>query len=402
LPHWFLNFDEWALLLQASEKVQLPVLRNAISLGQIFKSKGADKESYTKHILAQCIRQIMGSELGPIAKSQRVGQLLSKYGVPGLKYNMKEFKYDGYGKLVDEAGFNRVLKACTLEDPRIPNPQKISLFDLNSLEEIIDLAILYEESYGRTNVRNFCSTLQLRVQNLLTREDFTFLKADNASYQDYLLMLMGLSEKKESIIKTKQIVVIDLSYYPDEVIEVISSVISRMLFEGLQKIDPRNHYPIHIIIEEAHRYISEKDSENVFQAKKIFERIAKEGRKYGMSLVVSSQRPSELSKTVLSQCSNYIVHRIMNPEDLMYVKRMTPYISEEILNELPYIPRQQALIFGSSVNMPMMFKVREANPKPKSDDNKIVEHWYKDRDHAITFKFGGTGKIGSDELSPND
>jgi len=118
-----------------------------------------------------------------------------------------------------------------------------------------------------------------------------------------------------------------------------------------------------------------------------------------MSLIVSSQRPSELSKTVLSQCSNYIVHRIMNPEDLVYIKRMTPYISEEILNELPYIPQQQALIFGSAVNMPMMFKVRDAKPRPKSDNNEIVKHWYKDSLHSVDLFLGNVETINDDEFA---
>lgn len=388
LPHWFLNFDEWALLLQASEKVQLPVLRSAISLGQIFKSAGDEKVKYINHILARCVGQIMASDQGSVSKSQRVKQLLDKYRTDKINNDLAAFKFNQYGALTSESDFNTVIKDCTLEDPKIPNPQKTAPFDLEALEEILDLAILYEESYGRSNIRNFCSSLQLRAQNLLTRADFDFLKTTSASFKDYLLKLLGLTETEEKIKKTTQIIVIDLSMYQDEIIEVISSVLSRILFEGLQRMKPRNEYPIHIVIEEAHRYISERDSENIFQAKKIFERIAKEGRKYGMSLIISSQRPSELSKTVLSQCSNFIVHRIMNPEDLLYIKRMTPYISEEIINELPYVPRQQALIFGSSVNMPMMLKVREAKPKPKSDDNEITKHWYKDPNHNVTLDFG--------------
>lgn len=389
LPHWFLNFDEWALLLQASEKVQLPVLRNAISLGQLFKLVGTEKEKYIKHILAQCIGQILASDQGAISKAQRVRQLLTKYGVDGIKADMPAFKFNNFGSAENEPALQDVLKNCTLEDSKIPNLQKISHFDLNSLEEIIDLAILYEESYGRSNIRNFCSSLQLRAQTLLTRNDFAFLKTENSiSFKDYFFKLMGLQEEGGEIKKRTQVIIIDLSTFQDEIIEVISSVLSRVLFEGLQRIKPRNQFPLHVIIEEAHRYISEKDSENTFQAKKIFERIAKEGRKYGMSLIISSQRPSELSKTVLSQCSNYIVHRIMNPEDLAYIRKMTPYISEEVLNELPYIPRQQALIFGSAVNMPMMFRVREASPRPKSDDNEIVKHWFKGKGYVVDLEFG--------------
>jgi len=130
-------------------------------------------------------------------------------------------------------------------------------------------------------------------------------------------------------------------------------------------------------LEEAHRYISDDAGKIFGDANKIFERIAKEGRKYGMFLLVSSQRPSELSKTVLSQCSNFIIHRIQNPEDLMHIRQMTPHISASILSRLPSIPRQHALVFGHSVQIPTLFKVNNANPTPHSNDNDITKNWFK-------------------------
>ena len=105
--------------------------------------------------------------------------------------------------------------------------------------------------------------------------------------------------------------------------------------------------------------------------------LAKEGRKFGMFLMISSQRPSELSKTVLSQCSNFIVHRIQNPEDLSHIRQITPHISDTILKRMPSIPTQHALIFGHAVNLPTTFKVNEAKPKPKSDNNKVSENWFQ-------------------------
>ncbi|OZA91447.1 MAG: ATPase, partial [Azorhizobium sp. 39-67-5] len=103
---------------------------------------------------------------------------------------------------------------------------------------------------------------------------------------------------------------------------------------------------------------------------------AKEGRKYGMFLVVASQRPSELSKTVLSQCSNFVVHRIQNPDDLSQIRQMTPFISDAVLKRLPSLPKQHALVFGTSVNLPTTFKVRNADPRPSSDDTRIVDLWF--------------------------
>ena len=129
--------------------------------------------------------------------------------------------------------------------------------------------------------------------------------------------------------------------------------------------------PVHLVLEEAHRYVAERPSRHAIDASRIFERIAKEGRKYGVFLQVASQRPSELSKTVLSQCSNFVVHRIQNPDDLSHIRQMTPFISESVMKRLPSLPKQHALIFGNAVNLPTTFKVRDVEPKPKSDDAAI-------------------------------
>jgi len=99
--------------------------------------------------------------------------------------------------------------------------------------------------------------------------------------------------------------------------------------------------------------------------------------------MISSQRPSELSKTVLSQCSNFIVHRIQNPEDLAHIRQITPHISDTILKRMPSIPTQHALIFGHAVNLPTTFKVNEAKPRPKSDNNNISENWFKPKGHIV-------------------
>lgn len=409
LPHWFLNFDEWALLLQASEKVQIPVLRTAINLAKKFSDSPEDTTAQElNHILAVSLIQILSSGEGAAGQANRIYTLLRRFNQQDMLTILSDcnfsVKFGNFPNEGDRKNFDDRVSEFIIEDFSIKDENQLKAFDVERMDHFLDLAMLYEESYGRSNVRNYCASLQTRLQSLLSRKkDYDFLFGNQEiEFENYLFKLMGLQKKEGKTVKGTQLIIIDLSVYPDEVVEVISSVLSRILFEGLQHLKPRNEYPVHIIIEEAHRYISEKDSDNLFQAKKIFERIAKEGRKYGMSLLVSSQRPSELSKTVLSQCSNFIVHRIMNPEDLMYIKRMTPYISEEILNELPYIPRQQALIFGSAVNMPMMFKVREAKPKPKSDDNEITKHWYKNPGYVVELDFGDFNAVPKSvvEVSP--
>jgi DNA helicase HerA-like ATPase len=140
---------------------------------------------------------------------------------------------------------------------------------------------------------------------------------------------------------------------------------------------------VHLLLEEAHRYIANTPSRYAIDASHIFERIAKEGRKYGLFLIAASQRPSELSKTVLSQCSNFVIHRIQNPDDLSQIRQMTPFISDAVLKRLPSLPKQHALIFGTSVNLPTTFRVRNAVPLPKSDDAKIRDLWFHEEGRTV-------------------
>ena len=127
----------------------------------------------------------------------------------------------------------------------------------------------------------------------------------------------------------------------------------------------------------------------------------KEWRKYGLFLLAASQRPSELSKTVLSQCSNFVVHRIQNPDNLSHIRQMTPFISEAVLKRLPSLPKQHALVFGTSVNLATTFRVRDSNPLPRSDDAKIRDLWFHEAGRAALIEIvvanGNDGVPNGDE-----
>lgn len=115
----------------------------------------------------------------------------------------------------------------------------------------------------------------------------------------------------------------------------------------------------------------------------MFERIAREGRKYGLSLVVASQRPSELSKTVLSQCNSFIVHRLQNPEDLRYFKEIVPGIYGPMLEQIPALAPQTALVLGECVSAPALVKIRDPRPVPRSRDPRFYKYWTQDAAPAV-------------------
>ena len=178
-----------------------------------------------------------------------------------------------------------------------------------------------------------------------------------------------------------QITIIDLSLLPFQVLETITGLIGRIILEFLSRFEKskRGSMPVVIALEEAQNYIPEinkKDRESI--SRKVFERIAREGRKYGLSLLVSSQRPSELSKTVLSQCNSFIIHRIQNPDDQVYIRKLVSSANSEILNQLPTLPQQHVIVMGDCVRTPVVAKMNTASPKPNSNNPEFIQNWLKE------------------------
>lgn len=411
LPHWFLNIDEWALLLQASEKTQLPILRKALGIATIINDQNQNSKEYREQlnfILATAIGQILRSDIGSPSKRDRIISILNKYKTVDIELS-KQFTYlDSDNNSQTKLRYDRFTPDCTINNClvvhygglvgsdqliqyveqveesgeykflsgniKIPEINPDTRFSFNTLEDALDIAILHEEAYGNKQIRDYCSSLITRFKSLKERQEFNFLSKNNEDIEkdSFLDNLLGVSAN----LKKSQITIIDLNSVEDEVVEVISCVITRMIFERLKDLPGRNTFPVNLVLEEAHRYIAERKTSHFGEANKIFERVAKEGRKYGLFLVVSSQRPSELSKTVLSQCSNFIVHRIQNPDDLNHIRQMTPHISTNILYRLPSVPTQHALVFGSSVQIPTLFRVNDASPLPNSANSDIIKHWF--------------------------
>ena len=378
LPHWFLNIDEWALLLKASEKSQLPILRNALGFTQNLS------QEIISHIYACNIMYVYEHWESSVTKRQRIISLIDKSKI-AIDYSKLDAKFGNFSNKQEEDNFKISVKNYIKEDVNIDLKFNSDYFEFKDLEQALENAILYEEYHGNKQIRDYCSSMITRFKSIKEREDFRFLTTtqNDKSIDEYIYSLLGIEKQEDNAIKKNQVIIIDLNSANDETVEVISCVISRLIFEKLKTAKDRNQFPINLVLEEAHRYISTESGKIFGDANRIFERIAKEGRKYGMFLLVSSQRPSELSRTVLSQCSNFIVHRIQNPEDLSHIRQITPHISETILKRLPSIPTQHALIFGHSVNLPTTFKVNEANPKPKSDNNEISKNWFKEKDSQV-------------------
>ncbi|MGQ1787489.1 ATP-binding protein [Saccharicrinis sp. GN24d3] len=249
-------------------------------------------------------------------------------------------------------------------------------FDYNFLQTAVDIVLLEEEARGNGRIREFTSTVLSRLDYFLHNPDCDFMRDNSTVFKDSIEYLENhLATKLDN--DSDQLVLIDSSEVGNDVLELMTSVVSRMIFEfrKSKRGDDRRKSPVHLILDEAHRYIK-KDADYILK-ENIFERIAREGRKFSLYLLISSQRPSELSSTVLSQCGNYIIHRIQNEVDMKYIYSVLPYYSDDYSTKIKQAVPGEALIFGNCVPMPLQVKINRANPDPNSENCNISNEWFK-------------------------
>lgn len=272
-----------------------------------------------------------------------------------------------------------------------------------------------EQEFSGNRIREFVSTLKLRLVSYMqddriaaplllnSRNNFDHSLArfiafilgdicklydefDDDVYSDYHDKNNFLNKDKPS-----QLTIIDMSMIPCEVLETITGLIGRIILEFVSKFESkdRGKMPTVLVLEEAQNYIPEKNKDDKDSiTKKVFERIAREGRKFGLSLLVSSQRPTELSKTILSQCNSFIIHRLQNPEDQKYVRQLVSAANEDILDQLPILPQQHVVVMGDAVRTPVQAKMNAAYPLPNSHDPRFIENWLIPTSDAFPDYFG--------------
>ena len=230
----------------------------------------------------------------------------------------------------------------------------------------VDFATLYEGSISSQRIQEYTATLSTRLQTIRDGIQGKLLsKTSFSTVNEYINDLLGKN----------QIVDVDISTLDDASAEVVTKVLAKLILDYLKRQEKKANMPVNFIIEEAHRFVKNESNYGAV-GYNVFERIAKEGRKFGMLLGISSQRPSDLSKTVVSQCSNFIIHRVQNPDDLQYISRMVPYINQNSIDRLTYLQTGNALVFGSAINIPTLTLFEQANPKTDSENAKISEKWY--------------------------
>lgn len=379
IPLWALSADDWAVLLHASERTQIPILKRAIDIAKIFYGSEEGNTSVKNHILASTILGIINSSDSSPSKADKLTAIITSFKTTDINLdisvetqNRNSLKFRDlikidYGKMKDQESVIKYLEGFIDSDlVNSLTTNRIVPYDMTQFSAAVEFATLYEGSISSQRIQEYTATLITRLQSvqdgiqgsILTKTEFTTI-------DEYINDILG----------ENQIVDIDISCLDDASAEVVTKVLAKLLLDYLKKREPKADMPINFIIEEAHRFVRNESSYGAV-GYNIFERIAKEGRKFGLLLGISSQRPSELSKTVVSQSSNFIIHRVQNPDDLQYISRMVPYVNQGIIERLTYLQTGNALVFGSAINLPTLTRFEEANPPTDSQNAKISAKWY--------------------------
>ena len=321
-----------------------------------------------KENIALCCKQLrLSSNFAEMAMSQEGGsnqEYLYNLLSNEIKYRTERRKT----KLLNTAGFPKIYQRDQFRTDEIDFPSDVSLDSLLDLE-------FYRKGenvilYGSTGTGKTMLSTLIGISACNADIPVKFYRTAG------LINLFAESKAKGSLTSLKkklnsaQILILDeFGYVPYD------RTGAQLLFDYLKAVPNKAETPINFIVEEAHRYIKPQQNYGAI-GYDVFERIAKEGRKYGLLLGISSQRPSELSGTVVSQCSNFVVHRVQNPEDLQYISRMVPYVNRSIIERLTYLQTGTALVFGTAINLPTLVQVPIASPTTDSANASMSEKWY--------------------------
>lgn len=380
IPVNLLTTDDFALLLQADSHSQLTIIQNSIKLAKVFTMNDSQSTQYKNHLIAKALIAIMFSSETNEAKKNEIFKIIEVCNTEQFDFNAV-VKGLGYSRtfsecfLIDSNGnfgesvliTDYVLKHVdeNIESFEAPKDTSFSLYDFrNALEfTLISGGFLHNQTLYDTAI-----ILRVRLNAIINSKlNNVFIKAEQTP-ETYINSLIQYNGGKAQIIN------INMEEIDDNYAKVIVKIISKIMFDFAKSTDRRAEMPFHLICEEAHRYI-QADNDNFLLGYNIFERIAKEGRKYGVILGIISQRPVEISDTVISQLSNFLIFKMTHPLDVKYIEDMLPNISADVVEKQKTLQPGTCVGFGAAFKIPMIVKLEIPNPAPFSSSCNVERVW---------------------------
>ena len=381
LPIYLLNVDDMALLLNATNHSQLPIIERMLKLAKIFSEDGVDSNAFKNHLIAKAIMTILytnetspnkRNEIFSILASCSTAEFNLEAEIKGIGYTRKFrdcFLIDQFGNFTESVLMTEYISSFIKDEYDSYEPKGNVFYNLDTLEKALNFTLISEGWLRNENTYGDSVTLKVRLHSLITGENAKFF-----DYKDYVTLEQYISSLLIVNGKKYQLVNINLDDVDDVFAKVIVKIYSRLIFSFSKSLGDRASIPFHLIVEEAHRYI-QNDKDTFLIGYNIFDRIAKEGRKYGVILGLITQRPVEMSDTVISQCSNFLIFKINHPADVDYIRKMVPNISDEIIEKQKTLQAGTCLAFGQGFKIPLIVKLEMPNPEPRSGNCDVVNIW---------------------------
>ena len=384
LPIYLLNKDDLALLLQCTSHSQLPIIERMLKLALVFSQNDGQANAYKNHLIAKAIMTILYTNETAPNKRNEIFSILATCStkefnieapVQGIGYVRKFrecFLIDNSGNFSESVLLTEYVNSFIKEEFENYEPKGGVFYTLDTLEKALNFTLISEGWLRNEQTYGDSVTIRVRLHALIVGENAKYFDVkDYVSLETYLSSLLIVDGNKY------QIVNINLSDIDDEFAKILTKVYSRLIFDFSKGLKNRGSIPFHIILEESHRYI-QNDHDRFLFGYNIFERIAKEGRKYGVILGLISQRPVEISDTVISQCTNFLIFKINHPVDIKYIREMVPHITDEIIEKQKSLQPGTCLGFGLGFKIPLIIKMEMPDPSPLSSNCDVVNIWCGD------------------------
>lgn len=381
IPLWLMDIDDMALLLRAQKHSQLTIIERMLKLVTIFASEDDMSVRYKNHLIAKAIMTILYTNQTASSKRNDVFKILATCStnefnleapVQGIGYVRKFrecFTIDTQGNFPESILMTEYVTSFIDESLDTYEPKEMKYYTLEDLEKALEFTLISEGLLNNEETYSDAITLKVRLHSLTISENSRYLRYPNfITMENYVASLVSKGGRKAQVIN------FNLEDVEDWFAKVVTKIYTKMLFNFSKRLKNRASIPFHIFVEEAHRYVQNDNDVNLI-GYNIFERAAKEGRKYGLIFNLISQRPVEISETVISQCANFLIFKLNHPRDVEYIRKMLPNISAEIVEKQKTLQPGTCMAFGKAFKVPTIVRMQMPDPAPSSSSCDVFQTW---------------------------
>ena len=384
IPAYFLEVDDLALLLNVTDTIQIPILEETLKLTYIFTSDSEDALNYKNQIISSALLDILSSGKNSTQIRDQLIAILTKYNTenlsldsiivqPGYNRTLKQcLNIDNQGKMNSVGAVVDFLNNYLKEDIKEIERDPKAVYSLDDILYAMNFALIKEGTLNNQTMYEKTNTLKVRLEGIINSEHKKYFAYDKyISKIDYVKKLFMTNSSENA-----QIINMNFNYVDERFAKSLTKIFAKLFYNFSTSLKERASYPIHMILEEAHRYVQD-DSDIDIIGYNIYDRITKEGRKYALILGFITQRPSELSKTSLSQCSNFISFRMFHPDDINIVSSISANVDKETIDKIKSLQPGSALVFGSAFKLPLIANFDLPCPMPSSTSVKVTDKWFE-------------------------